>query len=137
MANRSRSCLLRCLRERLVGERQAREVVAHGSEDALALQVAVVVEEEVDDELRIVVLHDGGMAVQNETDDDGSFLRPRRVRMPHGPRREKELLRIGRHGDPSEGMVGTVGRRGRHTQGACVCVCVCDCYYMKTNKRKI
>ena len=48
--------LLGALRERLVGGCQPGEVVAHRGVDAFALEVAVVVEEEVDDELRIAHL---------------------------------------------------------------------------------
>ena len=49
--------LLGALRERLVGGCQPGEVVAHRGVDAFALEVAVVVEEEVDDELRVAHEH--------------------------------------------------------------------------------
>ena len=54
MRARGHADLLGALRERLVSGRQPGEVVAHRGEDALALEVAVVVEEEVDDELRLL-----------------------------------------------------------------------------------
>ena len=56
--------LLGALRERLVGGCQPREVVAHRGVDAFALEVAVVVEEEVDDELRVA--HEHAQALHDE-----------------------------------------------------------------------
>ena len=54
-------CFFECIFSRLNayvnGERESREVVAHGGEDALALQVAVVVEEEVHHQLRLAHQH--------------------------------------------------------------------------------
>ena len=56
--------LLGALRERLVGGCQPGEVVAHRGVDAFALEVAVVVEEEVDDELRVA--HEHAEALHDE-----------------------------------------------------------------------
>ena len=52
-----RRVLVARLGEALARERHPREHVAHGGEDAAPLEVAVVVEEEVDDELRLADEH--------------------------------------------------------------------------------